>query len=254
MNDFVPLLLRGLKSVEQGGLCTICTGVVVDLCGSVGASIQHYADDIMEAMFLIIREASAKDRYVRAAVISCFGDMGMSIGASFEPYMAPTMMVLTQASQQQANLGNEDMIALTNELWSSVFTFSNKLRCSVLEAYSGILVGLAESQATEVFAPHVPRVLMFLSLLASDNTKDDAVLEKAVVLLGHIAHEIGGQPEVRQQLSLDFANNLIQEAAKSQADAVRETAQWAKDAMEETSQAENMVLVQEEEEEEVNDN
>ncbi|KAL7569989.1 hypothetical protein ACA910_017038 [Epithemia clementina (nom. ined.)] len=232
MNAFVPLLLRGLQRFEQGSLGTICTGVVIDLCGSVGALIQPHADEIMKAMFQMIKNGFTKDRDVQAAVISCFGEMALSIGAAFKPYMEPTMMVLMQASQEQVTLHNEDMIAFTNKLWGSVFAFPNKLRSSVLEAYSSIIVGLAESRAVDVFVPHATNVLMFLRSLASDNTKDDAVLQNAVALLGDIARELGDRPEIRIELQSEFAKKLIDEAAQSDRVASQEKAQWAKDAME----------------------
>ena len=226
----MPLLLTGLRSFE-GSLSTICTGVVVDLCGSLGPLIQPYADDLMQALFHMIREGSAKDRDVKAAAISCFGDMALSIGAAFQPYMEPTMMALMQASQQQPHLNNEDMIAFTNKLWCSVFEFWNKLRGSVLEAYSGILVGLAEGQSVQAFVPHAPHVLVFLSSLATDRTKDDAVLHKAVALLGDIARELGDVRDVRKELESEFADKLIDEAARSEKTMVQEKAQWAREAI-----------------------
>ena len=221
LESFVPLLLQGLKSLELTNLCLICTGGVVDLCGGLGPLIQPFADGLMEAMFNIIRDGSVH-RDVKPAVISCFGDMAMAIGSAYQPYMQLTMMLLMQASQQNAPPDNEDMVA-----------FINKLRCSVLEAYSGILVGLSEGQAIDVFTPNLPNILSFLNFLASDTTKDEYVLQKAVTLLGDIAHEGGSKPEVKQQINQAFVGQLIREAIASQNQTIREEAQWAASVVEE---------------------
>lgn len=232
--DFLPLLVSGLKSFEQGSLCTTCTGVVVDLCVCLRSSIQPYADDVVQAMFHTLRSGLAKDHNVKAVVISCFGDIALSIGAAFEPYMESTMMILMQASQTQVNVTNDGMISLTtsaNAIPGSAFAFSNKLRCAALEAYSGILVGLGESRAVHIFVPYAHHVLMFLSCLALDKTKDDAVLQNAVALLGDIVCELGDRPEIRKELESDFASNLLEEASRSTKIAIQDKAQWIRDAM-----------------------
>mmetsp|Transcript_40929 Transcript_40929/g.85225 ORF Transcript_40929/g.85225 Transcript_40929/m.85225 type:complete len:867 (-) Transcript_40929:202-2802(-) len=218
--SFVPALLQGLGSLELTNLCLICTGGVVDLCGGLGSLIQPFADSIMEAMFNIIRDVSVH-RDVKPAVISCFGDMAMAIGAAYQPYMQLTMMLLMQASQQQAPADNEDMIA-----------FINKLRCAVLEAYSGILVGLAEGGAIDGFFPNLPNVLTFLSQLATDSTKDETVLAKSVTLLGDIGHEMGARPEVKQQLTQTYVAQLIREALSSPNETIRTDSQWAAQVVE----------------------
>ncbi|KAL7579807.1 hypothetical protein ACA910_021940 [Epithemia clementina (nom. ined.)] len=220
LDAFVPSLLQGLKSLELTNLCLICTGGVADLCGGLGSMIQPYADGIMEAMFNIIRDGSVH-RDVKPAVISCFGDMAMAIGAAYQPYMQLTMMLLMQASQQHAPPDNDDMVA-----------FINKLRCSVLEAYSGILVGLSEGRALNDFLPNLPNILSFLTFLASDSTKDEYVLQKAVTLLGDIAHEAGSQPEVKQQINQAFVGQLIREAVSSHNKTIQQEAHWAASVVE----------------------
>lgn len=220
LEAFVPLLLQGLKSLDLTNLCLICTGGVVDLCLGLGPMIQPHADSIMEVMFNIIRDGSVH-RDVKPAVISCFGDMAMAIGAAYQPYMQLTMMLLMQASQQHAPPDNEDMVA-----------FINKLRCSVLEAYSGILVGLSEGGALHVFVPNLTNILSFLTFLASDSTKDELVLQKSVTLLGDIAHEAGSTPEVKQLINQAFVGQLIREAVASQNKTYQHEAQWAANVVE----------------------
>mmetsp|Transcript_9239 Transcript_9239/g.22616 ORF Transcript_9239/g.22616 Transcript_9239/m.22616 type:complete len:670 (+) Transcript_9239:1-2010(+) len=215
LDAFIPLLLQGLGTLELTNLCLICTGGVVDLCASLQNLIQPYADGIMEAMFNIIRDVSVH-RDVKPAVISCFGDVAMAIGAAYQPYMQLTMMLLMQASQQQAPDDNDDMVA-----------FINKLRCSVLEAYSGIIVGLAEGNALAIIVPNVPNIMSFLSLLSNDGSKDETVLQKAVTLLGDIANEMGDKPEIKQQMNQPFVAQLMREALSSQNETIRQEAQWA---------------------------
>lgn len=211
LEAYIPLLLQGLQSMELTNLCIICTGGVADLC-SLGPKIQKYADGIMEALFNIIRDGSVH-RDVKPIVISCFGDVAMAIGAGYQPYLQLTMMLLMQASQQSAPPDNEDMVA-----------FINKLRCAVLEAYSGILVGLAEGQALPLFVNNLPNVMQFLHFLSTDPMRDTDVLAKSVTLLGDIAHEMGLMPEVKGQLNQPFVMQMVREAISSCDD--KEGAQW----------------------------
>ena len=104
--------------------------------------------------------------------------------------------------------------------------FINTLRCSVLEAYSGITVGLSEGGRTDLFDGSVPAVLQFLNMLATDQTKDDLVLQKAVALLGDLANEMGQQ--VKMHLTQPFVQQIVQQAEVSQDDQVRQYAEWSK--------------------------
>lgn len=195
-------------------------GVVVDVCTAVGNLVQPYCDKIMSALQEALRDASVS-REVKPAVISCFGDVAMAIGAAYEPYLGVSVMMLMQAAGQSAPAEDEDLAA-----------FVNSLRLSILEAYSGITMGLADGNALQLFLPHVSAILQFLQFLASPGSnKDDDVLQKAVALAGDIAQQMGSAPQVRQQLNQPFVSQLIQEAGHSNDPSVREIASWTQNVL-----------------------
>jgi importin subunit beta-1 len=143
-------------------------------------------------------------RDIKPIVISCFGDIAMAIGAAYEPYLSVSTMLLMQASSQQPPDDDDELIV-----------FINSLRLSILEAYSGIILGLSDGNALHLFAPNLPNILQFLQYLAlPESQKDEDVLLKAVALIGDIGQQMGSLPQVKQQIQQQFAVDLIQEAGR----------------------------------------
>ena len=212
MQQFTPLLVQGLKSFGVDSMVSVSVGVVVDICGAIGTAFQPFADAVVQVLLECLRDGSVF-RDVKPTVVSAFGDIAMAIKAAYEPYLQVTVMLLMQASQQTAE--SPEMI-----------DFINTLRCAVLEAYSGITVGLSEGGRADLFVGSVPPVLQFLSLLASDQNKDDMVLQKAVALLGDLANEMG--PHVKMHLQQPSIEQLVHQAEASQDESIRQYADWCR--------------------------
>ena len=87
-------------------------------------------------------------RSVKPVILSCFGDVAMSIGPHFEPYFLPCMGVLQQAAQIRAEVDNFEQIDYVNEL-----------REGIVEAYTGIIQGLKPHPSGEFFFGSVSVVL-----------------------------------------------------------------------------------------------
>lgn len=208
-----PMLVEGLKRVEEHRLVMVCAGVVADVCGAVGAQIQPHCDAIMGAMMACLRDGSAH-RDTKPAVFSCFGDVAMAIGGSYKPYLEMSTMMLMQAAQSPVHPDDEELVE-----------FINKLRLSVLEAYTGIIMGLADGNALQLFVPNVQSVLQFLQYLASpESARDDLCLQKAVALLGDIGQQLG--PAIKPQINLPFVAQLVREASTSSCEQTREMGIW----------------------------
>jgi importin subunit beta-1 len=215
MPAFMPFLLTGLKAVQAQSLCIVSVGVVVDICTAIGAQIQPFCDQIMTATTECLRDGSVH-RDIKPIVISCFGDIAMAIGAAYEPYLAVSTMLLMQASSQQPPDDDDEMIA-----------FINSLRLSILEAYSGIILGLSDGNALHLFSPNLPNILQFLQYLSrAESQKDEDVLLKAVALIGDIGQQMGSLPQVRQQIQQPFALHLIEEAGRCGDPAGQDIAGW----------------------------
>jgi importin subunit beta-1 len=125
-----------------------------------------------------------------------------------------SVMMLMQAAQQSAPADDEDLVA-----------FINTLRLSILEAYSGIVIGLADGNALHLVLPHVSEILGFLRFLASpESNRDEDVLHKAVTLLGDIAQHMGAHAVVRQHMTEPFVAQLINDAMEDPS--LRDAASW----------------------------
>ncbi|EEC45100.1 predicted protein [Phaeodactylum tricornutum CCAP 1055/1] len=215
MQALSPALLTSLRDFHAKTLCIVSIGVVVDICSAIGDKIQPYCDGIMSALVDCLKD-SVIQRDVKPVVFSCFGDIAMSVGGAFQPYLQVSTMLLFQASQQQAPPDDEDLIL-----------FVNSLRLGILEAYSGIIMGLADGNALQSFTPSVPNIVQFVQVLAADSTKDIYVLEKSVALLGDVAQQMGSIPQIREQLNQHFVSKLLQEALNSNDETTVDSANWA---------------------------
>jgi importin subunit beta-1 len=211
----MPYLVSGLRNFEAQQLCMVSVGVVVDICGAVGKQIQPFCDQIATALTDCLKDGSAH-RDIKPVMFSCFGDMAMAIGAAFEPYLGVASMLLMQASHAPMQMDDDELV-----------DFINRLRLSVLDAYTGIIMGLADGNALQLFVPHIGNVMQFVQFLSTpESYKDDLCLQKAVALVGDIAQQMGSDPQIRQQITQPFVGQLIQEAGRSPVDGTREIAMW----------------------------
>lgn len=215
MQQFTPLLVQALKTFQAESLMTVSVGVTVDICGALGPAFQPFADQVVATLMEVLRDSSVA-RDVKPTVVSAFGDVAMAITVSYEPYLDMTNMLLMQAAEQSAE--TPEMV-----------DFINTLRASILEAYSGIIVGLAEGGRPELFFKYVDAVMQFMSKLAADMNKDELVLTKAITLLGDLAKEIGAplKPYLQQQ----YVGILIQQAESSQDQEMQEYVSWSKEQL-----------------------
>jgi importin subunit beta-1 len=214
----MPLLLNGLHSVQEHQLCQVAIGIVVDLCDAVGGKIQPYCDKLMEGLQGIIQSDSAA-RELKPPVISCIGDIAMAISSAFEPYLQISVMLLMQASQQSAPIDDDEFTE-----------FINTLRLSILEAYSGIVIGLADGNALHIFLANIQVILQFLQFLSTpESNKSEEVLKQAVSLIGDIAQRMGPiNVNVLAQINQPFVVQLVTEAERSSDPTLVEVANWAK--------------------------
>ena len=211
----MQFVITGCRSVQAHDLCITSVGVVTDLCAAVGNQIQPYCDLIVKALTDCLQDASAH-RDTKPVVCACFGEVAMAIEAQFEPYLPTIAMLLMQASQTSPQV---DDPVLTD--------FINKLRLSILDAYSGIILGLSDGNALHLFIPYIGNVIAFLKFLASpESLRDVLCLEKAVALIGDVAQRMGTDPNIKQELSQPYISQLIHDAGTSGDASACELALW----------------------------
>lgn len=102
MQAFLPMLYPALKAHEYTQLCTIAVGTIGDISRALGETSAQYSDAFMSVLFENL-QSEVLSRSVKIPILTCFGDIALAIGLSFEPYLETTMTVLQQAGSLQAN-------------------------------------------------------------------------------------------------------------------------------------------------------
>jgi importin subunit beta-1 len=213
-----PFLIAGLKNYEAYFVCNAAIGLVGDFSRGLEEKLQPYCNEIMGALIDALRDDSVH-RSVKPTVFSTFAEIALAIGASYEPYLQYSLMLLLQAATTQAPSDDEDFIE-----------YINMLRESILEAYTGIIQGLKGGNRMDLFLPYAQSVLQFLQVIADDPNRDDLVLSKAVGLVGDVASSMG--PHVKDQLNQPYVAQLLQEAEAMGDENTMETAQWTRSIIE----------------------
>jgi importin subunit beta-1 len=210
-----PFILASLRNIESVSLCTTSMGLLSDVAGAVQGFIQPFCDELVEALFNCLRDASII-RDMKPLVFTCLGDIASAIGGAYEPYLQMTALLLMQASQQQAPPDDDDLIM-----------FIQALRSSILDTYTGIIMGLSDGGRLELFMAFMPNLFQFLSLIAADENKGSTVLRKAVAMVGDIAHFMGSSPDIRNQLRSPFILNILNEGMDSDDPETQDHSRWA---------------------------
>mmetsp|Transcript_31512 Transcript_31512/g.80339 ORF Transcript_31512/g.80339 Transcript_31512/m.80339 type:complete len:859 (-) Transcript_31512:136-2712(-) len=217
MPFFAPHLRVGLQNYDDVTVCLMTTGVVGDFCRALEGKIITYCDTILEILYGNLQN-KAVDRKIKAAIMSCFGDIALAIAGEFEKYLAPVIKMLQEASCTRI----EDGGGPSNEEWVE---YLNSLREGVLEAYTGIIHGLRDSGKLHLFKEHVNAVLHFVQQITEDPSASEPVMKGAVGVVGdlvmvfqtELTHHLGQAP---------FLVRLVEYAARCSDQGMRETAGW----------------------------
>ncbi len=168
-----PFLIGGLRNYEAFHVCSIVVGLVGDISRSIENDILVYCNEIMTALVELLQN-KVLHRSVKPPVLSCFGDIAMAIGGSFEPFLKMTLYMLVSASDIQVPQDDEELIE-----------YLQSLREGILEAYTGIIQGLKDSGRINLITQKdVENMVVLLEKIESEVDKDEEVLNKSVGLLG----------------------------------------------------------------------
>jgi importin subunit beta-1 len=185
----MPLLLNGLKNCDEYQVCAAAVGCMGDLCRAVEAVVLPYCDAVVQCLLEALENPSLK-RDVKPPMLSLLGDLALATGPAFQRYLAPpyrTMAMLHQASKTVVDPSNEELVDYLGELHEAV-----------LEAYTGIVNGLADGGAAPVLfqvevEPGVNSVQGMAAFFAKLGTcgPEDEVIRGAVGLIGDLAKNLG---------------------------------------------------------------
>lgn len=216
MPHFAPHLKNGLENYEDVQVCWLTTGVVGDLCRALEGKIVTYCERILEILYQNLQNR-AVDRKIKAAIMTCFGDIALAIGGEFEKYLAPVVQMLIEASSTRLADGPAN-----NEEWVE---YLNSLREGVLEAYMGIIHGLRDANKLHLFKGHVAAVLHFVQQIAEDPSVSDSVMKAAINVIGDLIFVF--QQELTQHLKgAPFLHKLIEFASRTPDQSIQQTGMW----------------------------
>ena len=181
MEHFSPILLNGLKNHEEYMVCSVAVGVVGDLCRALEKGIQPYCDQIVQCLLESLGNEHL-NRTVKPPLISCFGDLALSIEVDFIRYLEPVMNVLASASAACRAVDMED---------EELVEYMNTLRESILEAYTGIVQGMSSAgsnpqQFHTIMQPYLQGIGEFLHVLALDEPSRMECPEVTAAMVGLI--------------------------------------------------------------------
>jgi importin subunit beta-1 len=134
-------------------------GVVIDICRALDDKVLPYCDGIMGAL---LKDLSSPElhRSVKPPILSCIGDIALTIGEHFEKYVPYTMPMLQGAAELCSRMDLQD---------DDSTEYQNELRQSIFEAYSGILQGVKISKS-ELMVPYAANIFHFAELVLRDTS------------------------------------------------------------------------------------
>jgi len=223
MAGFLPYLLTGLKNFSEYQVCTVTVGVVGDLSRALESKLAPHCDSIMVQLFQDL-QSDDMHRSVKPAILSCFGDIALAIGADFANYLPYAMQMLQSASQLSIETSN----------WADdeeLVDYNNSLRTGICEAYSGILVGLRDVPGrSEGFRPYADNILSFIDSINNHREQvNEEVTRATIALLGDLADALDGMGALfRSKPSLQ---DFVVYCMSLEDLQIRQTAGWATEVL-----------------------
>ncbi|KPI93742.1 Adenosylhomocysteinase [Papilio xuthus] len=218
MDAFKQYLYVGLKNHQEYQVCIAAVGLTGDICRALKSKVLPYCDEIIYLLLENLGDPSIH-RSVKPQILSVFGDIALSVGPDFAKYFDVVMQMLLQASNAQVDRNDYDMVEYLGEL-----------RESVLEAYTGIIQGLKGSTGevrsdVALVEPHVPAIVNFMRLVASEPERTDGHMSVIAGLTGDLCTVFGLR--VLPLLETPVLLELLKSARLSRTPRTKTLATWA---------------------------
>uniref|UniRef100_A0A0A9X169 Importin subunit beta n=3 Tax=Lygus hesperus TaxID=30085 RepID=A0A0A9X169_LYGHE len=219
MPAFKPYLCMGLKNHAAYQVCCASVGLTGDICRALKHKALPYCDEIMTLLLENLSDQTVH-RSVKPEILSVFGDIALSIGPEFKKYLDVVVTTLMQASQIRVE-----------QLDYDIFDWLNELREGIIEAYSGIIQGLkgddpnSPSPDLALLEPHIPYIVQFITVIASDSSKQDANIVACAGLIGDLCSAFG--PKVITLLDTEPVRGLLNQGRRSTVTKTKNVSIWA---------------------------
>jgi importin subunit beta-1 len=177
VTTLMPFIYAALEAQDQPQLLSAALGLLSDVIRAVGDQITPHCDQIIRYLFTDV-ESNTVARTVKPSILSTFGEIALAIGPAFERCLPVVMTLL----QQAATLGTGSRDQGSYEMLDYV----DSLNESILEAYSGIILGMKGAGKAALLAPYMPSLFGFLVVLHNDPDKSEDTLKSMVGIIGYI--------------------------------------------------------------------
>lgn len=208
-------LLPALRNVEDSQLVLVSLGVVGDVCRAIEKNLSSkLCDEIVKILLMLLANKTLK-RSVKPQVVSVFSDIAMAVEGEFERYFVYVMPYLREAGMYSEESNDEEMVETMNSL-----------RDAILEAYTGITIGLKSAKKQNLMIEHLDAIIDFIQRCVSDSRKTADVLKSSIGLIGDLGQCF---PQKMRSLFMDAQfNNLLQEADSIGDEKAIEAAKWTR--------------------------
>ncbi|KAG6911089.1 hypothetical protein DXG01_004604 [Tephrocybe rancida] len=222
ISAFLPFLYPALKSHEDTQLCTVAVGIIGDISRALGEQSAPYAESFMTVLLENL-QSDVLNRNVKISILSCFGDIALAIGPSFELFLATTMGVLKQAGAVEPNPLDYDLV-----------DYVGQLREGILEAYTGIVTGLKNTAKVEILLPCAQDILNLIQRCLADEERTDSLVRLCYGLLGDLADSFpGGQ--LKQLLLNQWIASELRSKGRMPPE-TKKTMRWAREMVKTATQ------------------
>ncbi|KAH8114798.1 ARM repeat-containing protein [Phellopilus nigrolimitatus] len=181
---FLPFLYPALKAHEDTQLCTVAIGVIGDISRALGERSVQYAGPFMSVLLESL-SSETLNRNVKIPILSCFGDIALAIGPGFEPYLDHTM-----------NMDYE------------LVDYVSQLREGILEAYTGTVTGLKNTEKVQLLLPYVQSMLELVQRCLADEEWPESVARLSLGLVGDLADAFPNG-EIKQLLLAEWLAQIL---------------------------------------------
>ncbi|KAH9948461.1 ARM repeat-containing protein [Amylocystis lapponica] len=212
---FLPFLYPALKAHEDTQLCTVAVGVIGDISRALSEQSAQYSNAFMSVLLENL-QSDVLNRNVKISILSCFGDIALAIGSAFEPYLNTTMGVLRQAGAVQPNPLDIDLVE-----------YVALLREGILEAYTGIVTGLKNTEKSTLLLPHVQSILELIQRCLADSDKTDTTIKLCLGLIGDLADAFQ-DGQIKQFLLAEWVASELRSKGRVPLE-TKKTMRWARE-------------------------
>ncbi|CAE6410786.1 unnamed protein product [Rhizoctonia solani] len=218
LEAFLPIIVAALKNHEDAALCTVCIGTIGDISRALQDKTVQYAAAFI-SLLLESLQSQVMGRNVKIQVLACFGDVALSIGPEFAPYLETAMTVLKQAGEIQPNPMDYEMV-----------DYVAQLREGILDAYVGIVAGFKSADKPDPLLPYVQTMLGLCARALSDEERPDTIVRAAFGLIGDLA-DLYSKGQIKPLLTEGWLTSALQQKPKGAPQETKRVLKYARESV-----------------------